>query len=85
MPKQRIIIVQDFQNKQVMFAFTSLKKVCDSFEDFSYHYIRSLKFPFFYKGYEFQRVECNPGKIIRVGPMSEQTIDKIQKDFNENQ
>ena len=34
---------------------TTLTKLCLKHNEFSYHYLKRLKFPFLYKGYEFTK------------------------------
>lgn len=34
----------------------SLTDLCDNHESFSYHYLKKKKFPFYYKGFRFERV-----------------------------
>ena len=85
MAEQRIIILQSVKHPQLMFGFSSLKKVCDAFEYFSYSYIKQLKFPFTYKGWIFLRIKFNPDtKFIQMPPLTDETIEAIHKMFRED-
>lgn len=37
-------------------GWQSIKEMCKAHPEFSYHYMKRLKFPFTYKGYDFIRV-----------------------------
>lgn len=43
-------------------AYGSLTEICRKNKDFSYHYLKSKKYPFSYKGWEFNRVGYHGGK-----------------------
>lgn len=40
-------------------VFTALTKICNIHKEFKYNYIKTLKFPFTYKGYKFQKLNLN--------------------------
>ena len=39
--------------------WSNLKLLCENHPEFSYDYIKSKKFPFEYKGWDFRKVEVN--------------------------
>lgn len=39
--------------------WSNLKLLCENHPQFSYDYIKSKKFPFEYKGWDFRKVEVN--------------------------
>lgn len=39
--------------------YTTLTNVVKAHKDFSYYYLRGLKFPFEYKGYSFKKIKVN--------------------------
>lgn len=56
MKKKYIIVLVRGQEVQ---AWSTLTECCKANEHFSYGYIKTLKFPFTYKGYEFYKVRYN--------------------------
>ena len=42
------------QKEDQMEAWKTIKSLCTKY-DFSYHYVKRLKFPFNYKGYSFRK------------------------------
>lgn len=40
--------------------YSSIPKVCEAHPEFSYSYVRLLKFPFDYKGWRFSKEKINP-------------------------
>ena len=61
MKKKYIIVLirlQEGELKDVQ-AWSTLTECCKANEHFSYGYIKTLKFPFTYKGYEFYKVRYN--------------------------
>lgn len=53
---RNIILIQ---NGEIEEYWSNLKLLCDNHSEFSYEYIKSKKFPFEYKGWEFQKFEVN--------------------------
>ena len=49
-----IILLKKNENIE---AYTALTKLCKDYKEFSYSYIKSKKFPFNYKGYEFLKIK----------------------------
>lgn len=78
MAKQRIIIVQSVKHPQMIYGFSSLKKVCDVFEYFSYGYLKQKRFPFTYKGWIFLRIKLNPeAESVPLGKIGSKTMDEL--------
>jgi hypothetical protein len=42
---------------EIIEIYPTLTKLCDANPEFSYNYLKSKKFPFTYKGYEFIKKE----------------------------
>ncbi len=51
--KKTVIVLIKRDNIEVWDMLTTM---CRSHEEFCYHYLKKMKFPFFYKGWEFIKV-----------------------------
>lgn len=58
MPKTVITITKGRDS----FTYSTLKKACESNPSFRYNHLKALKFPFYYKGWEFVKAEVISGK-----------------------
>lgn len=71
MGRQSVIIIESDEHIE---CWASFPKLCRAHPDFSYEYVRRLKFPFTYKGWKFYKVRWNERQYYAKGKFKDYTV-----------